>query len=60
MNLEILFLKTTLTKMIILSELASLANHQFQFYKLEELFPIKLTRSIDYGMSKLFALGLFR
>ena len=60
MNLEILFLKIRLTKMIALLELPFLSDHQFQFYNLDDGFPIKLSKLINSEITKSNTVCLFR
>ena len=53
MNLGILFLKVNTTRVITLSQLDWITNHQSQFSRLDMALVLKIGRLMDEGIIKL-------
>ena len=53
MNLGILFLKVNATRLITLSQLDWITNHQSEFSRLDMALVLKIGRLMDQGIIKL-------
>ena len=53
MNLVILFLKVNITRVLTLSELYWITNHQLEFSRLDMALVLKIGRRMDEGIIEL-------